>query len=257
MKVNYDNLYSGIGVEYRIIGDLFLLGYEAFKMPADFGFDIIASNQKAITLQGDQQEKRKLIQVKSRKFNINHYANIKKSDAGVRKEIPLKFWIQKDVFNKIKCTTNAYLVCCFIEESEDGIYDFPRYFWLSGKHLSFLQQQKHKTFIFESEDNEQFFLQTTLVSEASLIEEYKTLLPHIESSNLSVQHKEKFKRLISKTNAINMHSKMYVTLVFQYKDFTSNEIRESRRELRNELYSLNNLDKDIPSPILMDRPNAK
>ncbi|GER92305.1 hypothetical protein A45J_0020 [hot springs metagenome] len=155
MKVNYDNLYSGIGVEYRIIGDLFLLGYEAFKMPADFGFDIIASNQKAITLQGDQQEKRKLIQVKSRKFNINHYANIKKSGAGVRKEITLDFGIQKDVFNRIKNTPNTYLVCCFIEESGDGTFSFPCYFWLSGEHLNFLQQQKHKTFIFE--DNKQFF----------------------------------------------------------------------------------------------------
>ena len=42
----WDRLYKGLGAEYFITGELFMAGYEAFKLPADFGLDLIVTSQK-------------------------------------------------------------------------------------------------------------------------------------------------------------------------------------------------------------------
>ena len=38
-------LYFGLGYEYHAIGHFWRLGYEAFKIDADYGFDLLVYNQ--------------------------------------------------------------------------------------------------------------------------------------------------------------------------------------------------------------------
>ena len=45
----YESLYKGFEAEYYVAGKLFSAGYEAFKLPGDFGFDLIVTNQKEQT----------------------------------------------------------------------------------------------------------------------------------------------------------------------------------------------------------------
>ena len=42
----FDSLYKGFEAEHYVAGKLFSVGYEAFKLPGDFGFDLIVANQK-------------------------------------------------------------------------------------------------------------------------------------------------------------------------------------------------------------------
>jgi hypothetical protein len=42
----FEGLYKGFEAEYYVAGKLFSVGYEAFKLPGDFGFDLIVTNQK-------------------------------------------------------------------------------------------------------------------------------------------------------------------------------------------------------------------
>ncbi|MBI5968057.1 MAG: hypothetical protein HY882_09410, partial [Deltaproteobacteria bacterium] len=42
----FERLYRGFEAEHYVAGKLFSVGYEAFMMPADFGFDLIVMNQK-------------------------------------------------------------------------------------------------------------------------------------------------------------------------------------------------------------------
>jgi hypothetical protein len=37
----FESLYKGFEAEHYVAGKLFSVGYEAFKLPGDFGFDLI------------------------------------------------------------------------------------------------------------------------------------------------------------------------------------------------------------------------
>lgn len=41
----FDRLYKGYSAESFITGQLFENGFEAFRLPADFGLDIVVTNQ--------------------------------------------------------------------------------------------------------------------------------------------------------------------------------------------------------------------
>jgi hypothetical protein len=41
----FDRLYQGFEAEYMVAATMFGAGFEAFKLPGDFGFDLLVSNQ--------------------------------------------------------------------------------------------------------------------------------------------------------------------------------------------------------------------
>ncbi len=51
----FDRLYLGFEAEYYIMGQLYSAGFEAFKLPADFGFDLMVTNQKESSLGSAQK----------------------------------------------------------------------------------------------------------------------------------------------------------------------------------------------------------
>jgi hypothetical protein len=71
----FDRLYLGFEAEYYVMGQLFSAGYEGFKMPADFGFDILVTNQKEQSLNADSKKK----------YAIYHLLTLSKSSLAVLK----------------------------------------------------------------------------------------------------------------------------------------------------------------------------
>lgn len=63
-KDNYKNFYYGTGSEYYFISKFYMLGYEAYKLNPDIGYDLLVTN-KAKELHEGQEKVDFCVQVKS------------------------------------------------------------------------------------------------------------------------------------------------------------------------------------------------
>jgi hypothetical protein len=73
----FERLYRGFEAEHYVAGKLFSVGYEAFKLPADFGFGLMVTNQKEQSMgphqKGRLQEPPFAVQVKSRSLRASDF----------------------------------------------------------------------------------------------------------------------------------------------------------------------------------------
>jgi len=76
-KQNYENFYLGNGAEFKIMSEIYLLGYEAAKMNPDIGIDLLVTNKARSIFKGSE-EIIQYLQIKSSflidseaKFSIN------------------------------------------------------------------------------------------------------------------------------------------------------------------------------------------
>lgn len=91
-NINKDFLYYGLAYEYNAIGELFFHGYEAQKITADFGYDLVATNMKRVMDSGETPITR-YFQVKARR-------------------------------GKEKILNGVHGMSCFIDFKEEDIKDF-------------------------------------------------------------------------------------------------------------------------------------
>lgn len=187
----FDRLYLGFEAEYYIMGRLFGAGYEAFKMPADFGFDILVTNQKEQSLKSKTKQRHiqppYALQIKSRRVKKEDFYN----GPNGRQKARVEFTIKKQDLDLIISQDNAYLVCViYLSDSLGLITNKVIYFWLHSLHLQQIQslggfrQQPDKQDIFElkscirllpSVDTEKF-IDENLVDTGHLTEEGKKIL---------------------------------------------------------------------------------
>ncbi|MGI1671826.1 MAG: hypothetical protein K6L74_16090 [Neptuniibacter sp.] len=141
----FERLYSGFKAEYFVMGELFEAGFEGFKMPGDFGFDLIATNQKKVSL--DSNETKPFIappyaiQVKRRKVDLAGFSN----DEGTgRKVCTVSFWISEHELELIQAEESAYLVCVIsISGSTKELAGRNLLIWLNSSHFEQLKQKKY------------------------------------------------------------------------------------------------------------------
>jgi len=73
----FEKLYRGFEAEHCAAGKRFAVGYEAFKLPADFGFDLMVTNQKEQSMgpyqKGRLHEPPFAVQVKSRSLKSSDF----------------------------------------------------------------------------------------------------------------------------------------------------------------------------------------
>lgn len=248
----YERLYSGLGVEYFVIAQLFAMGYEAFKMPADFGFDIMVYNQRERSFQDcpgqspQVDQKSKALQIKSRLIFPNEYQTTN-TDAGLRKVVVKDFELKKSELEKLLKEENAFLICCFREKNNSG-FTVVGYFWLSNTHL---KQLKESGYIRYCEDRtDKVYIRARFRTQAFLDERYRSLLLKVEDSNLDEDTKESLKWLIERTtNAINMNSNIYIQLAREDRTpahLSSGQHFDVWVKLPDDLYSFGNLDRKVP-----------
>lgn len=141
----FSRLYSGFEAEHFVTGKFFGAGLEAFKLPADFGFDLLVSNQKEASIGTASQIKRAFpfpyaVQVKSRRITDAHFAE----GPNGRPEARINFRISASEFELLSAETRSYLVCvAFPPIKTTSIADQVLYFWLTGYQLGLLHKHSY------------------------------------------------------------------------------------------------------------------
>ena len=133
----FDKLYLGFEAEHYVMGQLYGAGFEAFKLPADFGFDLMVTNQKELSLTSNQK-KRDLkppyaLQIKSRRISPEKFY---KGPNG-RPSADVDFLLSEKELNLMLENPNAYLVCVvFFTNEQNKLHKRTIYFWLGSSHLN-------------------------------------------------------------------------------------------------------------------------
>lgn len=134
----FDRLYKGFEAENLITGRIFACGLEAFKLPADFGFDLLVSNQFELLKVSQGGTPRNLrsatfpyvLQVKSR------WAALPELNKNERYEVAIDFFINESEFAKITGSKSAFLVCVgFLPAQSGELLNRPFLFWADGPWL--------------------------------------------------------------------------------------------------------------------------
>lgn len=141
----FTRLYSGFEAEHFVTGKFFGAGLEAFKLPADFGFDLLVSNQKETSMGTAVPVKRTspfpyAVQVKSRRITDVHFVE----GPNGRPEAIINFKISSSEFELLSAEARSYLACvAFPPAKEISIADQVLYFWLSGFQLALLHKHMY------------------------------------------------------------------------------------------------------------------
>ena len=135
----FERLYRGFEAEHYVAGKLFSVGYEAFMLPADFGFDLIITNQKERSrgprLRGRLLEPPFALQIKSRQLMSSDF---QPSTSG-RDEAEVSISIKNEDLDLLVSTNYSFLVIVlFIQGDAKRFEDRTIHFWFSSAHVNAL-----------------------------------------------------------------------------------------------------------------------
>jgi len=140
----FERLYTGFEAELYVAGKLFSAGYEAFKLPADFGFDLMVTNQKEQSM-GPRQKGRLLeppftIQVKSRTLRSSDF----QTAASGRDEAQVSISIKKEDLDLLVNTKHSFLVAVvFVQGDASRFEDRAIHFWFGSDHINALLEREY------------------------------------------------------------------------------------------------------------------
>ncbi len=132
----FERLYKRFEAEHYVAGKLFSVGYEAFKLPADFGFDLMVTNQKEQSI-GPRQKGRLLeppftVQVKSRSLRSSDF----QTATSGRDEAQVSISIKKEGLDLLLGTKRNFLVVVlFVHGDARRFEDRTIHFWLGSDHV--------------------------------------------------------------------------------------------------------------------------
>lgn len=138
----FERLYRGFEAEHYVAGKLFSVGYEAFKLPADFGFDLMVTNQKEQSLgphrKGRLHEPPFAVQVKSRSLGASDF----KTAASGRDEGRVSVSIKKEELDLLISTKRNFLVVVlFVDGDARRFEDRAIHFWFGSGHVNALLER--------------------------------------------------------------------------------------------------------------------
>lgn len=240
----WDRLYFGLGAEYLITGELFMAGYEAFKLPADFGLDLIVTKQKKTSFRKDAEEagvgQSFVLQVKSRQ--------IEKFTANVmgRLEASTSISLKEEEWNLITKDENSYLVSVLIfNEDRNKLQNRWTYFWLHSSHLLALQDKGYVKVI-EDKDTERprYFLKIYLrlqsyISLGDLLDEL------VEDGELTEDGRDILLENLAPSVPTKWNTREYISLARPDKTHTGGG-RDVVRKIPDELTSFTHLGENVP-----------
>jgi hypothetical protein len=140
----FERLYRGFEAEHYVAGKLFSVGYEAFKLPADFGFDLMVTNQKEQSI-GPRQKGRLFeppfaVQVKSRSLRSSDF----QTAVSGRDEAHVSILIKKEDLDLLVSTKRNFLVVVlFVRADASRFEDRAIHFWLGSGHVSALLEREY------------------------------------------------------------------------------------------------------------------
>lgn len=235
----YDRLYMGLGYEYHAAGHFWRLNHEAFKIDADFGFDLLVYNQGERTHKEVKESHPYLVQVKA--ANVYKWEELDRR-AGSRSVSRVQFKLNRQHYNNLIKEKNSYLICYFVDREKSGKEDkIISYFWLSNKHLKYLHEGKNKNdsnnpwkwFRECSYDKDKIYLEACVHVQANLTKNYKEKIEKVKQldENLATD----LEKLIKKSDIKNKNSSDYITLCAETSE---GEIDTDSHSLKPELMKL-------------------
>jgi hypothetical protein len=138
----FESLYKGFEAEHYVAGKLFSVGYEAFKLPGDFGFDLIVTNQKEQSM-GPRQKGRLIeppfaVQVKCRSIRSSDF----QTTASGRDEARVSISMKKDHLDLLVGEKRNFLVIVlFVEGDANRFEDRTVHFWIGSDHVNGLLER--------------------------------------------------------------------------------------------------------------------
>ncbi|MDH1703537.1 hypothetical protein [Comamonas terrigena] len=142
----FTSLYDGFRAEHYVAGLLFGAGLEAFKLPADFGFDLVVTNQKETVLSEKKLPSPRevrlpyMLQVKSRKFKPSDFTLNSKN----RLALKVDFWISNREIDLVQSTDAAYFVFVIrVEEKPSELAGRNLLFWVHSSHIAELRKNRY------------------------------------------------------------------------------------------------------------------
>lgn len=145
MNVDFFNrLYKGFRAEYVVMGELYGIGLEAFKLPGDFGFDLIVTNLKESN-DGSTKRDRAIappysLQIKSTSVKSIEYKN----SANDRGRAEVDFYLKQEEMDLIISNESAYYVfVIFLPSAERALSDRHICFWLHGSQIKKMKEAKY------------------------------------------------------------------------------------------------------------------
>lgn len=145
----FDRLYQGFEAEYLVTSALFGAGLEAFKLPGDFGFDLLVSNQWKATRDRSLSEASDdyrapfpyALQVKSRRARAE---DIRLVDGLDRHELDMSFSLKQHEYDLLIASEQAFLVCVlFMPLDQRSLSTRPLIFWLKGRQLQAMREREY------------------------------------------------------------------------------------------------------------------
>ncbi|CAJ5346492.1 Uncharacterised protein [Burkholderia pseudomallei] len=145
----FDRLYQGFEAEYLVASALFGTGLEAFKLPGDFGFDLLVSNQWKATRDRSLSTASPdghapfpyALQVKSRRARAE---DIHLVDGLERRELDMSFSLKQHEYDLLIADEQAFLVCVlFMPPDQRAVSVRPLMFWLKGGQLQAMGEREY------------------------------------------------------------------------------------------------------------------
>lgn len=136
----FERLYLGFEAEHFVAGKFFANGHEAFRMPGDFGFDLLITDQRERVEEKTSDNTRQplpyAIQVKSRRMSISEF---KENTSTTRLEANTCFQIKVEDINLLVETENSFLVfVVFINDKSKLFNDRVLTVWFNSQHVKML-----------------------------------------------------------------------------------------------------------------------
>lgn len=214
-KRKIQGLYKGLEFEYYVASKFWGLGYEATKLPIDFGFDLMIWNQKERSLQECESESMEIpyvIQVKSCRINKS-YIKTENLRHGQCLRYDAVFYFHKEEIEMIINDPAAFVVFVFAKDtSPTEIVDVC---WLNSKQISKLWQKDTSLyscklpegdFFAYDADKQKYKIMLSTVDEINRKEELETLL--IKAAGL----KDKIENDLEIKEVSNLAQSFYTSL---------------------------------------------
>lgn len=147
----FERLYQGYAAEHYVAGQLFRRTFEVFRLPADFGLDLVVTNQFHVAkkLTGDAELFPFALQVKSRWLKPEDISD----GPNERPEATFVFQLKRTEVNLLSEHANSGMAFVFYWPIEPPTLYEPHMFWLHTRHLEFLVEKGY----FRLEEDSYFF----------------------------------------------------------------------------------------------------
>lgn len=129
----FDRLYKGYAAEHLISSELYARSFEVFRLPADFGFDLVVTNSFRTSVQQPTLETafQFCLQVKSRRLKPQ---DITPTGSNGRPEAKCAFWLSQHEIDLL--ATHEHAAVAFVMYFPDSERHSPKYFLIHARDIA-------------------------------------------------------------------------------------------------------------------------